>query len=143
MLTLKDLLREINQWQDETFTTATVQSAAVHLKREAQEVLKSILYQEGDLSNELADVFMLVAGVAHLAGIDLEQAVVDKLAINKNRVWGEPDADGVVEHVRGTLVEVFAGEKDDTAWNHLLWDGETLLYGGKPMTEWLLKREEE
>lgn len=93
--TLKELLKEINDWQDEIFTRATPQSAANHLLREAVELVKNPTDPM-----EMADVFLLIAAVAHLAGADLVQAVETKLWINRQRDWGEPDSEGVVEHKR-------------------------------------------
>lgn len=98
---LEDWIVEITGWQDKTFPQATPLSAAIHLTREALEVQASAKAgQLDELASELADVFLLTVGVAHLSGIDLEEAVARKMAINRNRVWGEPDSDGVVEHVR-------------------------------------------
>jgi len=37
--------------------------------------------------------------MAHLCGFSLDEAVRCKMAINRSRTWGEPDADGVIEHV--------------------------------------------
>jgi NTP pyrophosphatase (non-canonical NTP hydrolase) len=38
---------------------------------------------------ELADVALYLLQLAYLAGIDLEQAILDKLAINYSRDWSE------------------------------------------------------
>jgi len=122
----KDLMQEITDWQDSVFTQATALSAVTHLQREVIELTFAIqseqLKKEGqdDIIKELADCFLLVVGVAHLSGIDLEAAAIEKLEINKARVWGVPDADGVVEHVRELPTPAFNGEK-------ILWKGKTLL----------------
>jgi len=109
-------MKEITEWQDSIFTQATPLSAAIHLTREALEVQQSVkLGEKGwELDLELADVFLLTVGIAHLAGIDLEAAIDLKMFHNRNRTWGAPDADGVVEHVRGpkTLVEVFVFDSE-------------------------------
>lgn len=113
----QQLIEEITGWQDSVFTRATPLSAVTHLQREAIELTFAIQTKhlkrengDSDIQAELADCFLLIIGVAHLSGIDLEQAVEEKMAINRRRVWGEPDSDGVVEHVRDTLVEVFKDE---------------------------------
>lgn len=118
MKTLCELCKEINDWQDSVFTKATPLSAVTHLQREVIELTFAIQtkdWERGDIGmqqvrEELADCFILLAGVAHLLEIDLEAAAEAKMIINRRRIWGEPDADGVVEHVKGTLLEVF---KDD------------------------------
>jgi NTP pyrophosphatase (non-canonical NTP hydrolase) len=58
---------------------------------EASEVLE--LYQWGDsaileeLSGELADVMLYLLQLASIEGIDIGQAVMDKLDINHKRTW--------------------------------------------------------
>ena len=52
---------------------------------------------------EFADCFMLLLDAASHSYIDAEQLIglsYKKLEINKNRRWGEPDENGVVEHVK-------------------------------------------
>lgn len=102
MRTLQQIVGEINRWQDTVFTRATPVSAAAHLKKEAQE-----LWEDPYDEEEIADIFILLAGVAHLAGVDLEAAVEKKMKINRERTWGEPDAEGVVEHIRAPTPENF------------------------------------
>ena len=64
---------------------------AISLVLEVSEVLEH--YQWGDeadpitLAGELADVMLYLLQLADLTGIDLEQAVMDKLAVNYNRQW--------------------------------------------------------
>lgn len=49
---------------------------------------------------EAADVFLLLLHFSHRSGFSLMDEARRKLEINKRRQWGEPDAEGVVEHVR-------------------------------------------
>jgi len=65
---------------------------AISLVLEASEVLE--LYQWGEdgvdreyLEEELADVMLYLLQLASVAGVNLEQAVLDKLAANQNRTW--------------------------------------------------------
>jgi len=104
--TLQEIAKEINDWQDKTFSKATALSAVTHLQREVVELTFAIQTKhykretgQSDIEKELADCFILLLNVAHLSGVDLEIATDEKMAINFNRVWGEPDADGVVEHI--------------------------------------------
>lgn len=107
------LINEIAEWQDKIFTEATPLSAAIHLQREVRELVFDLTSgNPKSMRLELADVFFLLVAVAHLSGVELEEAVLEKFEINKKRVWGKPDAEGVVEHVRelpkgATLLEVF------------------------------------
>jgi len=65
---------------------------AISLVLEASEVLE--LYQWGEtaverdhLQEELADVMLYLLQLASIAGVDLEQAVLEKLAANQKRTW--------------------------------------------------------
>lgn len=101
MKLFKHLVLEINEWQSAIFTQATPLSAAIHLQRESAELISDV--EKGDLQQaklELADCFLLISAVAHLLEIDLEEAIEDKMKINRLRKWNKPDAQGVVEHVK-------------------------------------------
>lgn len=95
---LDTVLRDSSKWADKTFPLSTSSSRAAHLLREAKE-----LQEKPEDSSEIADVLLLTA---HLAmgergpSIDLSVAADEKLAINKSRKWGQPDSEGVVEHLR-------------------------------------------
>lgn len=92
---LESVMAECTAWADETFPAATLHSRAVHLHREAAELLADPTDAE-----EMADVLMLLGHLASHAGVNLTEALTAKLAKNRRRTWGQPDADGVVEHVR-------------------------------------------
>lgn len=99
--TLDEWIAEITAWQDETFPQATPLSAATHLAKEVRELIFDLgSGNPKTAAHEIVDCFFLTIGVAHLSGIDLETALEEKMAINKARTWGKPDADGVVEHIR-------------------------------------------
>ncbi len=72
----------------------TPRNLAISLVLEASEVLE--LYQWGDaapdqaeLSGELADVMLYLIQLASISGIDLGQAVMDKLDVNYGRTWDD------------------------------------------------------
>lgn len=91
------LIEEV-YWQDETFPLSTSSSRAAHLKREAEE-----LSANPEDSEEMADVLLLLSHLAHGKGglnVSLVQSVIGKQVKNKARLWGEPDSEGVVEHVK-------------------------------------------
>jgi NTP pyrophosphatase (non-canonical NTP hydrolase) len=92
---LDSVLRDTVVWGCETFPDATPASCAAHLYKEARELKANPTDAE-----EVADVLMLVAHLSHHAGIDMAEAVRAKLAVVRTREWGEPDADGVIEHIR-------------------------------------------
>ena len=95
LATIEGLRVAALEWQADTFPQRTPHSIATHLLREATE-----LQQSPDDPSEIADVFLLLIALANEVGVDLARAVNAKLALNKARTWGTPDAHGVVEHVK-------------------------------------------
>ncbi|HUS94774.1 MAG TPA: nucleotide pyrophosphohydrolase [Patescibacteria group bacterium] len=68
---------------------------AISLAIEAAEVLEHFQWREeaidrADLAGELADIGLYLLQLASVTEIDLEQAILDKLAQNHNRNWPEP-----------------------------------------------------
>ena len=73
----------------------TPRHLAISLSLEASEVLEHFQWREtaadpAALAGELADVALYLLQLASLSGIDLEQAVLDKLAVNQKREWPSP-----------------------------------------------------
>ena len=81
-------------YQPESPHPQTSKNLAISLVLEASEVLH--LYQWGETANkpvlaaELADVMLYLLQIASLNGIDLGQAVADKLKLNQTRTWDVP-----------------------------------------------------
>ena len=78
----------------------TPRNLAASLAIEAAEVLEHFQWSDEAepeaLAGELADVMLYLLQLADLSGIDLEQAVLTKLARNAHRAWpgrGGDDAD--------------------------------------------------
>jgi NTP pyrophosphatase (non-canonical NTP hydrolase) len=70
----------------------TPRNLAASLAVEAAEVLELYQWSErggpaGALASELADVALYMLQLASLSGIDLEQAVLEKLHANYTRSW--------------------------------------------------------
>jgi NTP pyrophosphatase (non-canonical NTP hydrolase) len=68
---------------------------AASLAIEAAEVLEHFQWREDSadaeaLADELADVALYLLQLASITGIDLEQAILDKLAFNQTREWSDP-----------------------------------------------------
>ncbi|MDT8306947.1 MAG: nucleotide pyrophosphohydrolase [Anaerolineae bacterium] len=73
----------------------TPRNLAISLLLEAGEVLEHFQWREEvrdrqKLAEELADVALYLLQLASLSGIDLEQAILDKLAANRSREWSDP-----------------------------------------------------
>lgn len=96
--TLDGVVEDILAWQCQTFTKRTPHSITAHLLREAAE-----LHAAPSDNEEWADVVFLAVALIQDgtpdAPRDLIGALRAKLAKNQRRVWGVPDADGVVEHL--------------------------------------------
>jgi NTP pyrophosphatase (non-canonical NTP hydrolase) len=94
----------IVKWQDETFPDATAFSKVKHLEQEVQELLHDLTFQrKTNVKSELADCILLIYGAAAKMGMtydDISDVLDDKMTINRNRTWGKPDANGVVNHVK-------------------------------------------
>lgn len=118
---LQNLMDEIREWSDATFGTHKRNPAIVHhLKKEVKELIEAINETNacgvdegigiGEFGRavkktrmEYADCFMLLLDSASHFGISAEELLIatqQKLEINKDRKWGKPDANGVVEHIR-------------------------------------------
>ena len=89
-------------WDDQLSTKRpqTLRNLAISLSLEANEVLE--LFQWSDeakdreaLSDELADVALYLLQLAQVGGIDLEQAILNKVERNLQRSWDEPDEEGL------------------------------------------------
>ena len=101
----KEMFEWITKWQRETFTQATAQTAANHLKSEVDELLHDVTWckPKEQTVAEYADCFLLLFGSASLYGLsydDICKAINDKMEINKERKWGKPNDQGFVEHIR-------------------------------------------
>ncbi len=73
----------------------TPKNIACSLTIEAAEVLEHFQWSEDPrdhdaLAGELADVALYLLQLASVTGIDLEQAILDKLALNASRNWTAP-----------------------------------------------------
>ena len=69
----------------------TPRNLSISLALEAAEILEHFQWNESfdkeDLAEELADVALYLLQLASIAGIDLEQAILDKLEVNASRNW--------------------------------------------------------
>ena len=101
---LRQLTAEMNKfvqakgwYQPGSRAPQTPRNIAASLAIEAAEVLEHFQWTEAarhpdELSGELADVALYLLQLAYLTGVDLEQAILDKLAVNYRRAWPEDEA---------------------------------------------------
>ena len=122
MLDIQQLQTDIKKWSDGQFGMhRTGLPIAYHLKKETDELIDAIddinrgtytnsgngpelLAKKRDrLGYELADCFILLLDTAAHMGIHMESLMEyseKKLEICKTRVWGAPDENGAIEHIK-------------------------------------------
>ena len=98
-MTLADLTAEMHRfvaakgWYDPNSPRPQTQrNLAASLAIEAAEVLEHFQWDGQDvdkteLAGELADVTLYLLQLASISGVDLEQAVLEKLKVNYGREW--------------------------------------------------------
>lgn len=91
---LDDFQREVGEWQARTFPESTKATVLTHLRREVREL------RESGNPEEIADCLLLLIAYSNKAGVSLMDLARRKFEVCKAREWGEPDAQGVREHVR-------------------------------------------
>jgi len=96
LMTLAELTDAMNAfvgamgwYRDDSPFVQSPRNIAISLSLEAAEVLEHFQWGEQAvpeaLAEELADVALYLLQLAYLTGIDLEQAIMDKLAVNYRR----------------------------------------------------------
>jgi hypothetical protein len=124
---LNFLIHDIGTWTKGAFANAGGHGAAMHLKKEADELLEAIdAYIEykanlkpGErlavdlqhfldaLGYEMADIGILLFDIAFVQGVDLTDYLLRKHKINTGRKWSPPDEHGVQHHIeepKGTCI---------------------------------------
>ena len=98
---------EVGTWAVRTFPQATTKTIISHLIREVQELVSAAtegpqdeITRTIDLAREAADIYLLLLHLAHRRDFSLDAFATEKFRVNQARTWGQPDAEGVVEHVR-------------------------------------------
>lgn len=83
-------------WYDpESPKPQSPRNLAISLVIEAGEVLEHFQWRDevhdvAGLASELADVGLYLLQLASITGVDLEQAIIDKLEQNRDREWPDP-----------------------------------------------------
>jgi NTP pyrophosphatase (non-canonical NTP hydrolase) len=99
---MDDFVRAKGWYDADSPRRQTPRNIAISLSLEAAEILEHYQWKEQtasreELCGELADVALYLLQLTRLNDIDLEQAILAKLAVNYNREWdkqpGEKKAD--------------------------------------------------
>jgi NTP pyrophosphatase (non-canonical NTP hydrolase) len=91
---MDDFVRAKGWYDAGTPHPQTPRNLAASICIEAAEVLEHFQWNgdakdQAALGGELADVMLYLLQLAKITGIDLEQAVLDKLKVNYDRTWEE------------------------------------------------------
>jgi 8-oxo-dGTP diphosphatase len=89
---MNNLVRSKGWYETDSKRPQTPRNLAVSLAVEAAEILEHYQFQENardqaELAGELADVALYLLQLASVTGIDLEQAILNKIEVNKTREW--------------------------------------------------------
>jgi 8-oxo-dGTP diphosphatase len=92
---MHDFVRSKGWYAADSAKPQTPRNLAASLAIEAAEVLEHFQWREetsdpAELAGELADVALYLLQLASISGIDLEQAILEKLAHNQKREWPAP-----------------------------------------------------
>ncbi len=92
--------RSIFDWQLETFGPPKLMRSATRINEEVAELLVHMSLDDYmKIPGELADIAILITGLAAAMWIDLQGEVDKKMAINRKRRWG-PVIGGHAQHLR-------------------------------------------
>ncbi len=91
---MHDFVRAKGWYEPDTPRPQTPRNIAVSICIEAAEILEHFQWNgaiedRAVLAGELADVALYLLQLASLTGIDLEQAILDKLRVNYGRTWDD------------------------------------------------------
>ena len=91
---MHEFVRSKGWYEPESVRPQTPRNLAISLSLEANEVLEHFQWQADlkdtdGLAGELADVALYLLQLASVSGINLEQAILNKLEINATRTWDQ------------------------------------------------------
>jgi NTP pyrophosphatase (non-canonical NTP hydrolase) len=91
---MHDLVRSKGWYDRDSKRPQTPRNLAISLSVEAAEILEHFQFHEHakdkeELAGELADVALYLLQLASITEIDLEQAILEKIEINKKREWDQ------------------------------------------------------
>jgi len=121
MKELQKLMNNISDWSNKTFGDGDRSVPILHhLQKEVVEAIDMVIefrdvrYDDSvgvgeygriwaKMQLEFADCLMLLLDAAQHVNISAEElinATNHKLEVNKTRIWGKPDENGVIEHIK-------------------------------------------
>jgi NTP pyrophosphatase (non-canonical NTP hydrolase) len=91
---MHNFVRSKGWYEPDSKRPQTPRNLAISLSLEANEVLEHFQWQaeladKEELAGELSDVALYLLQLASVSGIDLEKAILQKLATNQSRAWDD------------------------------------------------------
>lgn len=88
---MHSFVRSKGWYEEDSPKEQSPRNLAVSLSLEVAEILEHFQWNESfdkeDLAEELADVALYLLQLASITGINLEEAILDKLEVNAKREW--------------------------------------------------------
>lgn len=82
MSTIDQLAQEIHDWANEVFPDRVVQDIFLKSVEELSEMIR-----EPESAHEMADMFILLLDLAKMQGFSIENAIREKMEVNRKRKW--------------------------------------------------------
>lgn len=85
-------------WQRKMFPRSNRAGQEGKLFEEVQELKSDLMYDPKNSGPEMADVVIVLYGLASMLGIDLHEEINKKMDVNRHRTW-EIQPDGTGRHL--------------------------------------------
>lgn len=96
---LNELKTEVVEWADQIAPNRKPQDTVCKLVSEASELLDAVLNKnKEEVAGEIGDVIILLADLGDMYGIDIINAGLSKMVVNRARKWTTED--GILRRVR-------------------------------------------
>lgn len=96
---MHELKCEVAEWANQIAPDRKPQDTVVKLVSETSELLDAILNKEAeDVRQEIGDVLILLTDIGDMYGIDIVNAALRKMEVNRARKW--VNENGVMRRVR-------------------------------------------
>ena len=95
-MNIKEIQKEVYQNKiNKGFNVTDVPLEFCLLYGEVGEAYDAYKKKKDDLHYELADIAIYLMGLSEILGVDLEKAIIEKMKINKNRVYKNIDGTNI------------------------------------------------
>lgn len=97
---LRAIQKDVEDWANEKLPLRTWKGTLQHMRNEIEELAAHEHDTDTErMSKEAADVIILCLNLSGFKKFQSTDSVLNKMKINKKRVWSAPDADGVIHHI--------------------------------------------